>query len=247
MRTLLLASVFTALALPALAGAGHHQPPAEPAPPVVSAPPVNIPQVNAPSVTNNPTANSSSSSHSQAVATSQSRASAVGIGQGGNSVGVGQGGTGIGGTGVGGTGGTASGGQGGSATVNMNSPSSVTVRNVPNSTLALATAYCQNNAGVSGSGVGFGFSAAFGRHDIDCRRLNFALILHSMGYDAQAIHVLMNNSEVKAAFDATPSTQPTTQPVASAQPAPKKRSFCESMEGESETDRLMRTMNEICR
>lgn len=104
--------------------------------------------------------------------------------------------------GAGGQGGAATArGQGGAVTNNIaggNVPS--TIRNTPSVALALATAYCANSGGATGSGPGFSFGLAFGRHDIDCKRVNFALLLEGMGRREEALLVLANNREVSAAI-----------------------------------------------
>lgn len=114
--------------------------------------------------------------------------------------------------GLGGTGGVASsqtGASTASGTSNANgnvsnsntftSPSNLTVRSVPSVSLGMGTAYCQNSAGVGGSGVGFSFQAMMGRHDADCIRYNNALALQALGDPEAAILVLSNNREVNAA------------------------------------------------
>lgn len=75
-----------------------------------------------------------------------------------------------------------------------------TIRNTPSVGLALATAYCQNNGGVTGSGPGFSFGLALGRHDIDCKRLNYAMLLEALGQREAALLVVANNEEVNAAL-----------------------------------------------
>lgn len=104
--------------------------------------------------------------------------------------------------GAGGQGGAATArGQGGAVTNNIaggNVPS--TIRNTPSVALALATAYCANSGGATGSGPGFSFGLAFGKHDIDCKRVNFALLLEGMGRREEALLVLANNREVSAAI-----------------------------------------------
>lgn len=79
-----------------------------------------------------------------------------------------------------------------------NDPS--TIRNTPSSAIAMATAYCQNVAGIGGSGPGFSLQALFGGHDIDCKRLNFAIFLANTGRTDEALAVLINNREVAEAF-----------------------------------------------
>jgi hypothetical protein len=75
-----------------------------------------------------------------------------------------------------------------------------TIRNTPATTLALATAYCQNNGGATGSGPGFSFGLALGKHDIDCKRVNYAMLLEAMGDREAALLVIANNPEVNAAL-----------------------------------------------
>lgn len=140
--------------------------------------------------------------------------------------------------GVGGEGGRGGrGGTGGGAVVtNNNTVNSVpgsgggnypsTIRNTPSSTLALATAYCQNNAGIAGSGAGFSFSAAAGKHDIDCKRLNYGMLLSSLGMTQEAVLVIANNEEVnKAIWEAHHQREAAAvaQPVAS-RPVAQRRS-----------------------
>lgn len=111
--------------------------------------------------------------------------------------------------GAGGAGGQGGSARGGAARVTNNigngsggllgsQPS--TIRNTPNSTLALGTAYCQNSGGVTGSGPGFSFGAAFGKHDRDCKRYNFAIALAALGDVEAAKLVLANDPEVNAAL-----------------------------------------------
>lgn len=103
------------------------------------------------------------------------------------------------------------GGRGGRAVVTNNNtvtagPGGVgggypsTIRNTPATTLALATAYCQNNGGATGSGPGFSFGLAIGKHDIDCKRVNYAMLLEAMGNREAALLVIANNPEVNAAL-----------------------------------------------
>jgi hypothetical protein len=129
--------------------------------------------------------------------------SAISTGQiGSNSTATGGAGGGGGAGGQGGTGYGSANSSGGVAsnsnTFNSNSPS--TIRNTPGIALGMATAYCQNSAGVGGSGPGFSFSAMFGRHDEDCIRYNYALALQVLGEPEAALLVMAKNREVNEAL-----------------------------------------------
>lgn len=105
--------------------------------------------------------------------------------------------------GVGGAGGTSQSGSRSAANGSVSSANTFTspstLRNTPSSTLALGTAYCQNSAGITGSGPGFSFGASFGKHDADCIRFNQAMALAALGEQEAAILVLANSREVNAA------------------------------------------------
>jgi hypothetical protein len=106
-----------------------------------------------------------------------------------------------------------------------------TIRNTPSNAIAMATAYCQNAAGVGGSGPGFSFQALFGGHDIDCKRLNFAIFLANVGRGDEALAVLMNNREIADAFrtagrwrqERAAQVQPTAVAAAPLDPRPSRR------------------------
>ncbi len=86
-------------------------------------------------------------------------------------------------------------------------------RQAPSVALGVATAYCQNNGGLGGSGPGFSVFGFMGRHDKDCIRFNYAMILEAMGFRMQAVEVMKNNPEVAAAFVAAPVAIPVTRPT----------------------------------
>jgi hypothetical protein len=106
-----------------------------------------------------------------------------------------------------------------------------TIRNTPSSAIAMAAAYCQNAAGVGGSGPGFSFQALFGGHDVDCKRLNFAIFLTNVGRGDEALALLMNNREVADAFRTADywrqarvaQVQPTAVAAAPPDPLPSRR------------------------
>lgn len=156
--------------------------------------------------------------------------------------------------GLGGTGGTATSSSGSSqsstgpsnangqvsnsTTFNSTSPS--TIRNTPSVALGMATAYCQNSAGVGGSGPGFSFSAMFGKHDQDCVRYNYALALQALGEPEAALLVMSNNSEVNkaltesrtrrnAAMAPVPALQPVGMNAATARDPRPSRGQCNSI------------------
>ena len=106
-----------------------------------------------------------------------------------------------------------------------------TIRNTPSSAIAMAAAYCQNATGVGGSGPGFSFQALFGGHDVDCKRLNFAVFLMNVGRGDEALALLMNNREVADAFSTADrwrqvraaQAQPTAVAAASPDPLPSRK------------------------
>ncbi len=125
-----------------------------------------------------------------------------------------------------------------STTFNSTSPS--TIRNTPSVALGMATAYCQNSAGLAGSGPGFSFSALMGRHDADCVRYNYALALQALGEPEAALLVMANNGEVNkaltesrnrrnAAVAAAPIPQPVGMNAATARDPRPSRAQCNSI------------------
>lgn len=118
-------------------------------------------------------------------------------------------------------------------------------RTAPSIALGMATAYCQNSAGMGGSGPGFSFSAMFGKHDQDCVRYNYALALEAMGDREAAMLVMANNPEVNAAL--TESRNRRNSATQASVPAEAtKPSYCAPIRGESTADRLMRQRQPSC-
>lgn len=183
MKRVLMASVFVVMAVPAMPAMAQN---------TVGA------GINIPAGVNSANVQDGANSAISGSGNSESRSRATG-GAGGSGGFGGTGGTATSSSGSSrAAGGSANGQVSNSNTFNTNNPS--TIRNTPSVALGMATAYCQNSAGIGGSGPGFSFQALMGRHDADCVRYNYALALQAMGEQEAALLVMANNKEVNAAI-----------------------------------------------